>query len=147
MAESFFIIVLKVTGPEATMECQYEQLCAGLRAGIDGAVHRVQATWDEKLTTEDWGFFLIDVKNAFNEIIQVRMLWIFRQLWPSGAHFLNLYHHWSSLVLRHWNGTTSFLHSKEGTTQKNPLEMIAYRIGILPLIKIIKQDIPDIIQL
>ena len=39
-------IVLKVTGQEATMAYQYDQLCAGLKALIDGAVHVVQAIWD-----------------------------------------------------------------------------------------------------
>ena len=64
----FANIVLKVTGTEATIACQYDQMCAGLKAGIDGAVHRVQAISDKNLTTEDCGFLLVDAKNAFNEI-------------------------------------------------------------------------------
>ena len=47
----FSKIVLNVTGPEATMACHYEQLCAGLKAEIYGAIRGVQALWDEKLTT------------------------------------------------------------------------------------------------
>ena len=43
----FAEILLKVVGPEATMACQYEQLCAGHKAGIDGAFHGVQTIWDE----------------------------------------------------------------------------------------------------
>ena len=46
--------VLRVTVPEATILCQGDQLCARLKALIDGAVHRVQSIWDTKLTTEDW---------------------------------------------------------------------------------------------
>ena len=53
----FAKIVIKATGPEATMACQDNQLCAGLKAGIDGAIHGVQALWDENLFTEEWGFF------------------------------------------------------------------------------------------
>ena len=34
----FAKIILKVTGPEATMLCQDDELCAGLKAGIDGAI-------------------------------------------------------------------------------------------------------------
>ena len=30
------------------MACQYDQLCAGLKAGIHGVVHTVQAIRDEK---------------------------------------------------------------------------------------------------
>ena len=43
----FAKIVLKVTVPKATMTFQDDQLCAGLRAVINGAVHRVQYIWDE----------------------------------------------------------------------------------------------------
>ena len=52
----FAKIVLKVTGPEAIMTCQDDQLCAGLKAGIYGAIHGVQALWGENLSTEEWGF-------------------------------------------------------------------------------------------
>ena len=44
------------------------------------------------------------------------------------------------------NGMASFLHSKEGVMQGGPLAMIAYRIGILPLIKNLKREIPDVTQ-
>ena len=51
VAAYFSKIVLKVPGPESTMERQYYQLCVGLKAEIDGAFHGVQSLWDEKLTT------------------------------------------------------------------------------------------------
>ena len=139
--------MLKVTGPEATMACQDDQLHAGLKAGIDGVIHGVQALWDKKSTMEDWGFLLVDAKNAFNEINRVGLLWTVRHLWPSRARFFfNYYCHWSSLVLRNGNGMESFMHSKEGVTQGDHLAMIAYRIVILPLIKNIKREIPDVTQ-
>ena len=50
-------------GPEATMACQYDQLCDGLKAGIDGAINRVQALQDENSSTEEWGFLLVDANN------------------------------------------------------------------------------------
>ena len=50
------------------MACQDDQLCDGIKAGIDDAIHRVQAIWDENLTTEDWGFLAVDAKKAFKEI-------------------------------------------------------------------------------
>ena len=117
----FAKIVLEVTAPEAIMECQYDQLRAGLKAGIHGAVHRVQAMQDGKSTTEDWVLFLVDTNNAFNEINLVRILWTARHLWPFVAHFVfSCCRHCSSPVLRNRDGTDSFLHSKEGMTQWGP---------------------------
>ena len=74
----FSKIMLKVTVTEATMAWQYNQMCAGHKTGIDGAIHVFQALWGGNSTTEDWGFFLVDSKNAFNEINRVRMLWTVR---------------------------------------------------------------------
>ena len=99
--------VLRVMVPETTSTCQDYQLCVGLKAGIDSNVHRVQAIWDTKSTREDWGFLLVDPKNAFNEINWIGMLWTVCHLWPSGAHFdFNCYYHWSLLVLRNRNRTS-----------------------------------------
>ena len=128
------------------MACQDDQMCAVLKSGIDGVIHGAQDLWDEKPTTENWGFLLVDAKNASNEINQVGIMWAaLRYVWPSGAHFFfNCYRHWSSFVLWNRNGTASFLHSKEGVTLRDPLSMIAYGIVILPLIKNLKQEIPDV---
>ena len=49
----FSNIVLKVTGPEATMACQDDQLCAGLKGLIDSAIHGVQDLWDDNSSTEE----------------------------------------------------------------------------------------------
>ena len=90
----FTKIVIKFTEPEATMECQDDQLCAELKTGIDGIIHGVQALWDENSYTEEWGFLLIDAKNAFNNINRVGMLWAVQNLWLSGARFVfNCYCH------------------------------------------------------
>ena len=79
--------MLKVTGPKVTMACQDDHLFAGLKVGIDGAVHGVQAIWDENLTTDNWGFLLVYAKNAFNRVNQIGMPWTVRYLWLSGARF------------------------------------------------------------
>ena len=43
---------LKVKGTEATMACQDDQLCAGLKAGIYGLIHGVQTIWNGNLSME-----------------------------------------------------------------------------------------------
>ena len=135
----FSKIVLKATGPKATIASQDDKLCAGLKAGINSAVNGVQAIWGKKRTKEDWGFLIVDTNNVFNEINKVGILLMVRHLWPSGARFVfNCYHHWSLLALRNDNGTASFMHSKEGVPQGGPIAMIAYGIGILPHIKNLK---------
>ena len=117
------------------MACQDGQLCAEIKAGTNGVIHGVQDLWDEKSTKEDCGFLLVYANNAFNNIDRVGMLWTVRHLCLSGPRFFfNFYHHWSSLVLRTRNGPGSFLQSKDGLTQGDPLATIAYGIGILPMI-------------
>ena len=64
------MIVLKVTGLEATMACQDDHLCAGLKEGINGVIHGVQALWDKNLSAEEWGFFLVDANMRSTILIE-----------------------------------------------------------------------------
>ena len=73
------------------------------------------------------------------------MLWTVRHLWPSEAHFVfNFCCRWSWLVLQKGNGVAIFLHIGECVTQGGTLDMVAYGIGILPLIKTLKVGFSDI---
>ena len=76
------------------------------------------------------------------------MLWAVRHDWPSGTQFtFNCYRHWSTLVVRDIRDESGyFLHSKEGVTQGDPLAMIAYGIGILPLIWELREAHPRVTQ-
>ena len=72
---------------------------------------------------------------AFNEGNRTQMCWTIRHLWPAGARYVfNCYRHWAVLVVRAGNGNTTFLFSKEGVTQGDPLSMVAYGLSLLPLI-------------
>ena len=140
-------ILLLVAGAEAKEACGIDQLCAGLEAGIEGGIHAMQALWDLHETEEKWGFLLIDASNAFNEQNRIEMLWAVRHEWPSGARFVfNCYKHWAVLVLRGNDGHAVFIFSKEGVTQGDPLSMFAYGIGILPLIRQLKAEFPQVEQ-
>ena len=87
-------------GAKAKYACGSEQLCTGLEAGIEGAIHAMQGLWNDHSNDEGWGFLLIDACNAFNELNWMAMLWTVQHLWPSGAWFsFNCYHHWGSLLV------------------------------------------------
>ena len=109
-------------------------------AGIEGAIYEMRVLWDEHKAEEDWGFLLIDARNTFNEENQIAMLWAVRNEWPRGAQFtFNCYRQWATLVVRDTGGGSgNFMHSKEGVTQGDPLAMIAYGIGFLPLFRVLR---------
>ena len=140
--------LLRVAGPEAKAACSTTQLAGGLEAGIEGAIHAMCVFWEEYKTEEDQGFLLIDARNAFNEENQTAMLWPVQNECPSGAQFtFNFNRHWATLMV--WetgDGSGYFLHSKEGVTQGDPLAMIVYDIGSLPLIREMRNDHPRVTQ-
>jgi hypothetical protein len=78
-----------------------DQLCAGLRAGTDGAIHGVSTLYNELEDSDsDSGFLLIDANNAFNEINRINMLWTIRHEWPAGARFAFNSFHAMAVILR-----------------------------------------------
>ena len=86
---------MKVRGSESINACQYAQICAGLKEVIDGVIHGVKYIWGNNSFTKNWGFLLVDTKNAFNEINGIGILWKVHHLWPSGSHFVfNCCCHW-----------------------------------------------------
>ena len=59
--------------------CGVAQLCSGLRAGMEGAIHAVRELFD--LHSDDgWGVLLVDTRNAFNSVNRVAALWNARVL-------------------------------------------------------------------
>ena len=70
--------------------------------------------------------------NAFNEENRISILWAVRFECPSGARFVfNCCCHCATLVIRAGDGAGHFFFSKERVTQKDPLAMVVYRMGIL----------------
>ena len=66
--------LLRVAGPEAKAACGTNQLVGQVEAGIESAIHVMRVLWDEHNQEEDWGFLLIDARNAFNEENRAAML-------------------------------------------------------------------------
>ncbi|KAF6200183.1 hypothetical protein GE061_006484 [Apolygus lucorum] len=124
----------EVTGEDVTVACGEKQLCGGLAAGIEGAVHAMSTLYREKATANaHWGLLLVDAKNAFNAMNRMVALWQARIRWPRCARFLyNTYKGHAELVFR---GSENKLYSREGVTQGDPLAMLLYGISTLPLIE------------
>jgi hypothetical protein len=93
-SQLFSKIILLLTLDEPKAACGANQLCLGLEAGIEGTIHASQIIWDQHSAEENWGFLLIDARNAFNESNRMVMLWTVRHEWPSGCRFVfNSYRH------------------------------------------------------
>ena len=134
-------LVLAVAGPSATQSAGMDQLCVGMQSGIEGAVHAANKVWEDHTTEPDFGFLLLDANNAFNRINRSTMLYVLRYQWPAGALFaFNCYKHYSLLVSRSTNGTKLCLYSRTGVTQGCPIAMLAYGLGLLPLIRDLKHQ-------
>ena len=94
-------VILHICGDEAKEACGTDQLCGGLEAGIEGCIHAMRTIWDLNNHNDDWGFFLLDAKNAFNNGNRYIMCWNVRHEWPSGSRFVfNMYRHWTTLIIR-----------------------------------------------
>ena len=126
--------VCMATRLDAALVCGSDQLCAGLQMGIEGAIHGMNEMFSTHQDQDSgWGVLLVDAANAFNSLNRAAMLLHARVLWPRCARFLfNTYRGWSVLMLR---GSSTFLYSKEGVTQGDPLSMFMYAVGTLPLIR------------
>ena len=123
-----------VTRARADLEevCGIDQLCSGLRSGLEESIHAVHELFDEHYNL-GWGLLLVDATNAFNSVNRVAALWNARVLWPRCSRYLfNTYRGYASLLLQ--DGSKSLL-SKEGVTQGDPLSMMLYAVAVLPLIR------------
>ena len=102
------------TGSDVAEYCGVSQLCSGLEAGIEGAVHAIRELFEDNRGS-CWGVLLVDAKNAFNSLNRAAALWNVRVQWPRCSRFLfNTYRGYASLVLQ---GSSESILSKEGVSQ------------------------------
>ena len=59
---------------------------------------------------------------------------------------ISSYRHWDTLVIRAGDEMGNFLYSKEGVTHGYPLLMVAYGMGIPPLIQELQTARPIVTQ-
>ena len=92
----------------------------------------------EDASTE--GILLVDASNAFNNLNQEAALHNILLRCPSLATMLiNIYRENIDLYI----GSETIL-SEEGTTQGDPLPMVMYAIGIVPLIDQLNKDVKQV---
>ena len=108
-------------------------MCAGLQAGIEGAIHTVADLFEvNQSLPSGWGVLLIDATYALNSLNRIAMLIIICKLWPRCSRFVfNAYCGWPVLVLC---GHSGFLYSEEGVTQGDPLSMFVYAVALIQTI-------------
>ena len=114
-----------VTGDDVQHVCGSDQLCSGIKGGIEGAIHGMTEIF-ESHCEDGWGLLLMDAVNGFNSMNRPAALW--NALMVQG---------FALLIVR---DASSFILSKEGVTQGDPLGMMFYAIGILPLTQMLKPD-------
>jgi len=162
--------ILSATGHHATAACDNLNLCAGLPAGIEGAVHAMGDAWAEaelnggrtqpKRTSptaattdpsngadQPYATLLVDARNGFNELSRKAALWTVRHRWPHGSRFaFNCYRHAAQLVIRRPGRPCSVILSQEGVTQGDPISMVIYGVALTPLTETVRQQLPATLQ-
>ena len=142
-------ILLADAGPSAADAASTLSLSAGLSAGIEGAVHAANQAWTDATLDDNFGFLLIDARNAFNELDRNMMLYVLRHIWPRGARFaFNSYKRWSTVLFHDSiSGTATTITSATGVTQGDPIAMIAYSLTLTPLSRQLLPEFPELLQL
>ena len=93
-------MMISITGIDVEEVCSVDQLCSGLKAGIEGAVHGLRELCEKK-SSDGFGILLVDARNAFNSVNRVTALWNVRVLRPRCSRFLfNTYQGFSSLLVQ-----------------------------------------------
>ena len=79
--------MIEVTEDDVKIACNSDQLCSGIQAGIEAAVHSVRQIYNEK-SIKGFGLLLMDADNAFNSVKRSAALWNSRVLWVRCSCFL-----------------------------------------------------------
>ncbi|KAL5261580.1 hypothetical protein ACHWQZ_G007326 [Mnemiopsis leidyi] len=123
---------------EVTAATSPLQTCGGLEGGVEASVHAVREMYMDESTD---CVLLVDAANAFNSLNRSSALQNVGVLCPPLHQYLkNLYGSPTMMVV---NGTKETLVSAEGTTQGCNLAMDFYGIGIMKLIHMLKEQVPD----
>ena len=128
--------ILEFSGEDSTHACGKSQLHCGLSAGIKVGIHSIHLSCTQHYYEEGWGFILIGASNSFADMSCMGIMWTVRHLWLSIARFnFKFYWHHTQLFVVNLDREDDTILSRWGVTQGDPLAMVVYGMGFLPLIK------------
>ena len=144
----FTKLVVSKTKAEAIDQCGIDQLCTGISGGAEGAVHAVNALFEELKNDsqqaqdreEPWVLLKLDANNAFNMLNRDVAILLCRIYWPSASRYVLNSYRGDPILIARSSSEVCTLVSKEGTTQGDPMAMLMYAIGTLPLVRKLKLD-------
>lgn len=85
--------LIEVTRDDVTDACKSNQLCGGIKSGIEGGIHAMDSLFQSKcIPNSRWGMLLVDAKNAFNMISRPFAIWQARCHWPRAARYIYIIH-------------------------------------------------------
>ena len=113
------------TGMDVEEVCRADQLCSGLKAGAEGAVHAMRDLFEDQAGS-GWRLLLVDASNAFNSVNREAALW------STSPGVYDSFQHLSWLC---YTCGTWLLYSMEGVNQGDHLSMMMYAVVMLPLIR------------
>ena len=118
------------------------QLGVGVKAGAEAIIHAVNAVFhDNNIKDEDKWILQVDFSNAFNGISREEMLHRVREYCPKAAAWTESCYSAASHL---FFGQTK-ISSSTGSQQGDPQASLLFSLVLLPLIKRIKQECPDLL--
>ena len=124
--------VLCILKQEIQSAAGTDQLCSEQPGGVEAAIHALKNIFDDPSTE---AVLLVDANNAFNSLNGEAALHNVAQLCPALSTILK---NTDGFSLNLFVGGT-ILKSTEGTTQGDPMATAMYAIGILPLIRHLRE--------
>ena len=126
--------VAKLLGPDVKYAGGTLQTCTGIESGIEASIHAMNRLYN---AADCEAVILVDTENAFNLLNRKTSLLNIQHLCPPLFRFLNnTYSEPAKLHL----GDGTFILSKEGATQGDPLAMQMYAVSSRRLINSLQQN-------